>query len=86
MPLAEARRYRRDVWQRLAARHDLLPTPYEDLVGWDFGEFILTSGFDNVSSTIKLRQAGFADCLDTGDRFLELFDRLADARVIPPLS
>jgi hypothetical protein len=42
--------------------------------------------FDNVSSTTELRQAGFADCLDTGDRFLELFDRLAAARVVPPLS
>jgi hypothetical protein len=48
-------------------------------------EFISTSGFDNVSSTITLRQAGFGDCLDTGDRFLELFDRLAAGRVIPPL-
>jgi nucleoside-diphosphate-sugar epimerase len=85
VPLAEAMRDRRDVWERLAARYDLVPTPYEDLVGWDFGEFIFTSGFDNVSSTIKLRQAGFADCLDTGDRFLELFDRLAGARVVPPL-
>jgi len=34
---------------------------------------------------VKLRQAGFADCLDTGDRFLELFDRLAADRVVPPL-
>ena len=86
VPLAEAMRDRREVWERLAARHDLVPTPYEDLVGWEFGEFIFTSGFDNVSSTIKLRQAGFADCLDTGDRFLELFDRLAGARVVPPLG
>ncbi len=85
VPLAEAMRDRRDVWERLAARYDLVPTPYEDLVGWEFGEFILTSGFDNVSSTIKLRQAGFADCLDTGDRFLELFDQLAARKVIPPL-
>ncbi|MGY1707110.1 SDR family oxidoreductase [Geodermatophilus sp. SYSU D00697] len=85
VPLAEAMADRRDVWERLAARHDLVPTPYEDLVRWEFGEFIFRSGFDNVSSTIKLRQAGFADCLDTEDRFLELFDRLAADRVIPPL-
>jgi nucleoside-diphosphate-sugar epimerase len=86
VPLAEAMADRRDVWERLAARHDLVPTPYEDLVGWEFGEFIFTSGFDNVSSTIKLRQAGFADCLDTEDRFLELFGQLAERRVVPPLG
>jgi nucleoside-diphosphate-sugar epimerase len=85
VPLAEAMAGRRDVWERLAARYDLVPTPYADLVGWGFGEFIFTSGFDNVSSTVKLRQAGFGDCLDTGDRFLELFERLAAERVIPPL-
>ena len=85
VPLAEAMADRRDVWERLVARYDLVSTPYEDLVGWGFGEFIFTSGFDNVSSTIKLRSAGFADCLDTENRFLELFDRLAADRVIPPL-
>jgi hypothetical protein len=85
VPLAEAMADRRDVWERLTARHDLVPTPYEDLVGWEFGEFIVTSGFDNVSSTIKPRQAGLADCLDTEARFLELFDRLAARTVIPPL-
>jgi nucleoside-diphosphate-sugar epimerase len=85
VPLAEAMADRRDVWERLVARHDLVSTPYEDLVGWEFGEFIFTSGFDNVSSTIKLRSAGFADCLDTEHRFLELFDHLAAERVIPPL-
>ena len=86
VPLAEAMADRREVWEALAERHDLVRTPYQDLVGWQFGEFIFTSGFDNVSSTIKLRQAGFADCLDTEDRFLELFDRLAARKVIPPLA
>jgi nucleoside-diphosphate-sugar epimerase len=86
VPLAEAMAGRKDVWERLVAEHDLVPTPFEDLVGWDFGQFIFTSGFDNVSSTIKLRQAGFADCLDTGDRFVELFQRLAADKVIPPLG
>ena len=42
------------------------PSTTRTVVGWEFGEFILISGFDNVSSTIKLRRAGFAGCLDTG--------------------
>jgi nucleoside-diphosphate-sugar epimerase len=85
VPLPEAMAGRADVWQRLVAEHDLVPTPYEDLVAWEFGQFIFTSGFDNVTSTVKLRQAGFADCLDTEDRFVELFGRLAAEKVIPPL-
>ncbi|SOD98656.1 SDR family oxidoreductase [Blastococcus haudaquaticus] len=86
VPLAEAMAGRRDVWERLVGRHGLVDTPYGDLVRWEFGEFIFTSGFDNVSSTIKLRRAGFADCFDTEDRFLELFDRLSAERIIPPLG
>lgn len=86
VPLSDAMPQRRDVWERLVARHDLVPTPYEDLVGWEFGDSLLRSEFDNVTSTVKVRQAGFADCLDTEDRFLELFARLAAQRVIPPAA
>jgi hypothetical protein len=35
-------------------------------------------------STIKLRQAGFADCIDTEDMFREWFARLQQARLLPP--
>lgn len=86
VPLVEAMAQHEELWGRLVERHDLVPTPYQDLVGWAFGDFLFRSEFDNVSSTVKARQAGFADCLDTEDRFLELFDQLAANRIIPPLS
>ena len=73
------------LWQRLVERHGLVDVAWEDLVGWAFGDFILHSGFDNVSSTIRVRQAGFGDCYDTQDRLLELVDRLAARRAIPPV-
>jgi hypothetical protein len=72
------------VWQRLVERHDLVPTPWSQLVGWGFGDAIFTSGFDNVSSTVKIRQAGFQESHDTERRFVELFDGLAEKKIIPP--
>jgi nucleoside-diphosphate-sugar epimerase len=72
------------VWRRLVERHGLVPTPWDQLVGWGFGDAIFTSGFDNVSSTVKVRQAGFGDAYDTEDRFVELFDQLVANKVIPP--
>jgi hypothetical protein len=72
------------VWQRLVERHDLVRTPWRELVGWGFGDAIFNSGFDNVSSTVKVRQAGFQESYDTEERFEELFDRLAELKVIPP--
>jgi nucleoside-diphosphate-sugar epimerase len=86
VPLVEAMPTYREVWERLVSRHDLRSTPYDDLVAWQFGDFLFRSEFDNVTSTIKARQAGFHDCLDSEDRFLELFDELARRRVIPPPS
>ncbi|WP_432505688.1 SDR family oxidoreductase [Kineococcus arenarius] len=72
-----------ETWGRLVERHGLVPTPYERLVGWAFGDFLFHSGFDNVSSTVKVRRAGFGECLDSVDRFCELLDRLAERGVVP---
>jgi hypothetical protein len=46
---------------------------------------VFSSGFDDVSSTTKVRQTGFGECHDSQDRFVELFHRLAAAKMIPPL-
>jgi hypothetical protein len=36
-------------------------------------------------STIKIRQAGFAECIDTEDMFRDLFRSLAAKRILPPM-
>jgi hypothetical protein len=35
------------------------------------------------SSTIRIRQAGFQECLDTEDRIFELFDEMRARNYIP---
>lgn len=84
MSLVEAMPTRADVWQRLVERHDLVPTPFEELVGWGVGDFLFHHEADNITSTVKVRQAGFADALDTETRLPELFDRFVEQRVLPP--
>jgi nucleoside-diphosphate-sugar epimerase len=74
------------LWDSLIAKHGLQPIPYEKIVSWAFGDFIFNSGFDNISSTIKARRAGFHACIDTEEMFEALFRRLREDRVIPPLS
>ncbi|MBU8826606.1 SDR family oxidoreductase [Mycolicibacterium goodii] len=71
------------LWDTIVAKHGLQPTPWAQLVDWKFGDAILGSESDNVSSTIKIRQAGFTGCFDTIDRTLELLDQLAEQRIIP---
>jgi hypothetical protein len=67
-------------------KYNLQPTPYEQVAGWQFGDFIFGSGFDNITSTIKARRTGFHDCIDTEDMFSQLFDDLRRKRVIPSLN
>lgn len=73
------------IWERLTQRHDLRPAEWSKLVNWAFFDwFALNPNAPDVfGSTIKIRQAGFADCFDTEERFISWFDRLRAQRIIP---
>jgi nucleoside-diphosphate-sugar epimerase len=85
IPLATYMADKEPVWDEIVRRYNLQPIPYRDIARWEFGDFIFHSGFDNISSTIKARRAGFHDCTDTEDMFREFFDQLRRERVLPPL-
>jgi nucleoside-diphosphate-sugar epimerase len=86
MPLATYMADKGKLWERMTEKYGLRPIPYGELVSWAFGDFILNSGFDNISSTIKARRAGFHACIDTEEMFATFFDRLRTDRIIPKLS
>jgi nucleoside-diphosphate-sugar epimerase len=79
------------VWDRIVARHNLKPIAMADLVGQShhYADFLFAWGREGslppaLVSTIKLRQAGFGDCIDTEAMFRKWFGRLAERGVIPP--
>lgn len=72
-----------ELWEEITTKYGLQPVPYSQIVSWQFGDFIFNSGFDNISSTIKARQAGFHDCIDTEQWFGEFFRTLKAERIIP---
>ena len=86
LPLAAVMPSREDLWDQMVERHGLVPTPYADLVDWRFADMILNSTWDNVSSVIKLRQAGFQDSFDSADRLVELLDDLGRRGILPAAS
>jgi len=61
------------VWDSIIKKHNLQAIPYEQLVSWGYGDFAFRQDFDNVSSTIKVRQAGFHDCLGQRSDVLKVF-------------
>ena len=79
-----------EVWDRIVARHNLRPIPMADLVGQShhYADFLFGWGREGpfppaLVSTIKLRQAGFGDCIDTEVMFHKWFARLAERGVLP---
>jgi nucleoside-diphosphate-sugar epimerase len=83
MPLSSYMSDKSELWASIVAKYGLRDTPYEKLVAWDFADFIFHSGFDNVTSTIKVRKAGFSDCIDSEEMFERFFASLREQKVIP---
>jgi nucleoside-diphosphate-sugar epimerase len=79
-----------DVWDRIVARHNLQPIPMAALVGEShhYADLLFSWGArrtpaSTLVSTIKLRQAGFGDCVDTEVMFTRWLGILAERGVIP---
>jgi nucleoside-diphosphate-sugar epimerase len=74
------------LWEQMTKKYGLLPIAYTDLVSWKFGDFIVHTEFDNITSTIKARKAGFAECIDTEEMFTSQLRELETLKIIPPLK
>jgi nucleoside-diphosphate-sugar epimerase len=79
-------------WARVVERHGLVaPTDLGSFVGQSFiyADVILGYGMDAplppaFVSTIKIRRAGFSECMDTEDMFRSWIARLQQRRLLPP--
>ena len=75
------------VWASMVARHGLRPHRLEEIVpSWQFADFIFGYGQrpnPAIVSTIKARQFGFQDCMDTEDVLVELLRRFRRERIVP---
>ena len=85
--------YDDEAWSRIVKRFGLEPYDVRTLVGDSFyyADALFNTWRDeppppSLVSTIKLRQAGFGECIDTEDMFGTWFDKLRRLRLIPDLS
>jgi hypothetical protein len=75
---------KKEIWEAMVRKHGLQPVPYEQVASWPFADAILRlMEFDNITSTIKARQAGFNDCVDTEDMLARFFAQLRNEKIIP---
>jgi nucleoside-diphosphate-sugar epimerase len=71
------------LWDSIVARYGLHATSYDQIANWVFVDWMLNFREETILSTIKIRQAGFADCIDTHQSFRWQLTRLRDMRIIP---
>lgn len=83
------------VWRRVVRRHALREQTLAEIVGYSHtyadnafawappGSELESRSTPVLLSTIKLREAGFADCIDTATMFRHWFETLRADRIIP---
>ena len=81
-----------DVWDRIVAKYGLRPLSLRELVGHgdQHADFAFAYGAPEgpraFVSTIKLRQAGFTEAVDTEDAFRKALQSLIDHKFLPPAA
>lgn len=86
--LAEVMADKGPIWDRIVSKHGLVPHRYAEIVkSWQFMDYLLrhrkTYPHHSLVSTIKARQHGFHDCVDTEEMFDRIFRELQSARILP---
>lgn len=71
------------VWDRIVAKYGLKPYTYDEIVRWNYGDFVFTPDYDVISSTTKLRKFGFHEMVDTEEMFPRLWDEMKAQRILP---
>jgi hypothetical protein len=79
-----------DIWDRVVTKYSLRAPPLARYLGEShfYTDFVMATGATRaprpaIVSTVKLRQAGFGDCIDTEQMLHELLIRLTEKRLAP---
>ncbi len=71
------------VWERIVQRHGLKPQKLSEVAVWGYADSQLAQDYDVISSTTRLRQAGFHEVIDTEEMFLAHLARYREAKILP---
>ena len=71
------------VWERIVAKHGLVPLPFEQTAGWPYFDFNMDTSWDVLMSDAKRIDRGFTEMVDTEAMFLRLFAEFRERKVLP---
>jgi len=67
----------------MVKKHALKPHRIEEIVAWPFGGCVSGCDWDVMSSTIKARQPGFHDVVDSEEMLVRLLRQFRSERIVP---
>lgn len=73
----------RSVWPEIARKHDLEPIDIGNVASWWHTDADLGRKYEAVTDMGKSRSLGFSDYRTTEQSFLDVFDGLRRANIIP---
>lgn len=71
------------LWSDLVARHGLSEPELGRIVSWPYGDFMLRIGWDDMSSTLKIRRAGFQGVCGSWESIAAALSEYRERRIIP---
>ncbi len=71
------------VWECIVQRHGLKPQKLRDVAVWAYADSQLAQDYDVITSTTRLRKAGFHETVDTEEMFIDQLSRYRQAKILP---
>jgi nucleoside-diphosphate-sugar epimerase len=71
------------MWAAMQKKYDLAPHPYEQLAAWPFADYVWSGDWDIMTSTTKIRRAGFHDVLDSEEAIVDMLVDFRRKRIVP---
>lgn len=72
----------RPCWDNLMANTSSA-VPYDQAVGWGFGDFVFGAAFDVISDMGKIRRSGFNETIDSATALVDAIRRQQRAGILP---
>jgi len=83
MKLTEMMSDKGPLWDQIVEKYGLAKYQLEELAFWEVGDGIFSQEWDNVRSIIKIRKAGFDECIDSRQMVDDIAEELALRNIIP---
>ncbi|WP_439823159.1 SDR family oxidoreductase [Paenibacillus borealis] len=71
------------LWNNMVEKYGLEKNSYQSVSSWAFGDFVFSWDYDFFADGTKARRLGFHEFVETESMFMNIFDGLRKAKVIP---